>query len=229
MDLEIASRGAFGSALVRLLPEESFVSESGAMYRASSNVDIDVTTRSRGKGGILSGVKRRIGKETFFLSTYRVTDGASGEVGLAPTLPGEVREVPVTADTAWLCTGGSYLGSEASLQLDTRFQGVKGFFTGESLFFLRGSGDGRLLVNAFGRITEIQVESSLIVDTGHLVAFQESLSYSISKAGRSLMHSFLAGAGLVVRFEGRGKVLVQSHDAGAFGKRLGPLLPPRQG
>lgn len=229
MDVDILSRGAFGSALVQLQPGETFVSESGAMYRASSNIDIDVTTRSRGKGGILAGVKRLLGGEHFYLSTYRVTNGGPGEVGLAPALQGEVREVLVDNDIAWFCAGGSYLGSEASLALDTRFQGAKGLFTGESLFFLRVAGDGRLLVNAFGRITEMQVDGGLLVDTGHLVGFQESLSYSIRKAGRSLVHSFLAGEGLVMHFEGQGKILVQSHDPAGFGSRLGPLLPPRQG
>ena len=50
-----------GSALVHLDPGETFVSESGAMFRASSNVDIDVTTKTRGKGGLLAGIKRLVG------------------------------------------------------------------------------------------------------------------------------------------------------------------------
>ena len=32
MEIEIKNPGAFGSALVKLLPGESFVSESGAMF-----------------------------------------------------------------------------------------------------------------------------------------------------------------------------------------------------
>jgi len=47
MEVEILGKGAFESALVHLEPGETFVSESGAMYRASTNVDIDVTTHSR--------------------------------------------------------------------------------------------------------------------------------------------------------------------------------------
>ena len=108
MDIDIRYRGAFGSALVQLAPGETFISESGAMFRASANVDIDVTTRSRGKGGILAGVKRMLGGDSFFMSSYSLERGQSGEVGLAPTLQGEVRRIDVDADQPWLCAGGSF-------------------------------------------------------------------------------------------------------------------------
>ena len=138
MNIEVLARGAFGSALVTLQPGEVFISESGAMFRASSNVDIDVTTKSRGKGGILAGIKRLVGGDHFFFSTYRVTDGSPGEVGLAPTLQGEVQVIDVDPSIAWLCAGASYMGSSEDLAVDTQFQGFKGFFSGESLFFLKG-------------------------------------------------------------------------------------------
>ena len=88
MQIDILKRGAFGSALVTLQPGETFLSESGAMFRASGNIDIDVTTKTKGRGGILAGIKRLIGGDHFFFSTYRVTDGQPGEVGLSPTLQG---------------------------------------------------------------------------------------------------------------------------------------------
>jgi uncharacterized protein (TIGR00266 family) len=228
MKIDILKRGAFGSALVHLQPGETFISESGAMFRASSNVDIDVTTKSKGKGGILAGIKRLIGGEHFFFSTYRVTDGSPGEVGLAPTLQGEVRVVDVDPSISWLCAGASYMGSTDDLAIDTQFQGFKGMFSGESLFFLKVSGSGQLLVNAFGRITELEVDGQMIVDTGHVVAFEEALDYKVTKAGGSWVSSFVAGEGLVLEFHGRGKILVQSHNPKEFGKSIGPLLPARQ-
>ena len=82
MNIQILGRGAFGSALVHLKSGESFCSESGAMYRASANIDINVTTRSRSSGGLLAGVKRLFAGENFFFSTYSTNDGREGEVGL---------------------------------------------------------------------------------------------------------------------------------------------------
>ena len=228
MNIEIlGARSGFASVLVHLEGGDEFVSESGAMYRSSGNVDIDVTTRSRGKGGLLGGLKRLFAGESFFFSTYRTRDGRPGEVGLAPTHQGRVRRVDVEPDVAWYCSGGSYLGSEASLLVETEFQGWKGFLTGESISFLKVSGRGALLVAAFGRIVEVEVGDELVVDTGHLVAFESTLEYSIGKAAGSWLQSFLAGEGIVMRFHGRGRVLVQSHNPQEFGKTVGPQLPPR--
>ena len=229
MHIDILKRGAFGSALVKLDPGEHFVSESGAMFRASGNIDIDVTTKTRGKGGIFAGIKRLLSGDNFFFSKYSVTDGRPGEVGLSPTLQGEVRVVDVDPSIAWLTAGGSYMGSSEGLTVDTQFQGFKGMFSGESLFFLEVSGQGQLLVNAFGRITELEVDGEMIVDTGHLVAFEESLDYKITKAGGGWISSFVAGEGLVMNFHGRGRILVQSHNPTAFGRDLGRRLPPRKG
>src|SRR5262245_34473453 len=117
MKIDVIGKGSFATALISLNPGESFVSEAGAMYRASNNIDIDVTARSRGKGGLLSGIKRMFGGESFFLSTYSVMDGQPGEVGLAPVHQAEIRAVQMDGSRAWICAGGSYLGSTPGLQL----------------------------------------------------------------------------------------------------------------
>ena len=107
MHIEIADNGAFGSALVHLRPSEEFVSEAGSMFRASDNVDIDVTTRSRSSGGIMSGIKRMIAGEHFFFSRYSVSDYRDAEVGLAPRLQGQVTLIECEGRTRWVCAGGS--------------------------------------------------------------------------------------------------------------------------
>jgi uncharacterized protein (TIGR00266 family) len=229
MEITIKGKGAFESALVQLQPGESFCSESGAMYRASHNVDIDVTTRSRGKGGVMSGIKRLLSKESFFLSTYKTSDGAAGEVGLAPTHQGMVHVIEMDGTSDWFCTGGSYLGSTPGLELDTQFQGLKGLFSGEAPFFVKVTGAGTLVVTAYGRIVETDVSESLTVDTGHVVAFEVGLEYSLEKAGASWFQSWLAGEGIVLKFAGRGIVITQSHNPKEFGRRLGPKLPDRSG
>ena len=228
MKIEVlGAHGGFASALVKLDAGEQFVSEAGAMYRCSANVDVDVTTRTRGKGGILSGLKRLLASEKFFFSSYRADGGQSGEVGLAPTHQGQVQVISVEAKTSWYCSGGSYLGSSIGLSVDTEFQGLKGFLSGESLSYLKVSGQGELLVGAFGRIVPIDVVDELVVDTGHLVAFESTLDYSISKASRSWLQSFLSGEGFVMRFRGKGRCYIQSHNPTDLGKLVGPKLPPR--
>jgi uncharacterized protein (TIGR00266 family) len=228
VEIEILGKGAFESTLVHLGPGERFISESGAMYRATSNVDIDVTTQSGGSGGLLSGVKRLLARESFFFSTYSTRDGQPGEVGLAPTHQGEIFLIDVDSSTTWVCSGGSYLGCTADLKLTTRFQGLKGFVGGESLSFVEVSGNGQLLVSAFGRLVETEVDGAITIDTGHLVAYENSLQYSMTKAGTSWLQSWLAGEGFVMQFTGQGRVLTQSHNPNGFGAHVGRLLPPRE-
>ncbi len=176
----------------------------------------------------LGCVKRLLARENFFFSTYTTSDGRPGEVGLAPTHQGELMVIDVEPATQWLCAGGSYLGSTAGLNVNTQFQGMKGFVTGESLVFLEVSGSGQLLVNAFGRLVESEVDQSVTVDTGHLVAFESTLRYEITKAGKSWIQSWLAGEGVVMKFTGQGRIITQSHNPRGFGATLGRLLPPRK-
>ena len=217
------SFGGFG-----LKPGERFVSEAGALFRASDNIDTDVTTRGGRKGGLMAGLKRTLAQEGFFLATYTCTNQEDGEVGLAPTIEGEVALIECDGSSKWVCTGGSWLGSSEGLQIDTQFQGLRGMFSGESLSFISIEGRGQLLVNAFGRINEVDVDGALTVDTGHVVAFQDTLEYRLSKAGGSWISSYLAGEGLVLNFSGRGRIYVQSHNPDEFGKTIGPKLGPRE-
>ena len=227
MDIEINEHGAFSAALVKLAPGEQFISESGAMYRVSNNITIDVTTKARGSGGLLGGLKRMFAGENFFFSTYTCTGGSSGEVGLAPTMQGEVCRIDCDGTRKWLCTGGSYLGSSPSLAINTQFQGLKGMFTGESVSFVEVSGPGQLLVSAFGHINQLQVNGTLTVDTGHVVAFEDSLTYTPTKASSGWIQSYLSGEGIVLKFTGHGRIYVQSHNPTGFGQTFGPTLPPK--
>ena len=57
MNINIDSEGAFGSAVVILEPGEKFVSEAGAMYRASSNMEIEVESRKKKNEGMWGAFK----------------------------------------------------------------------------------------------------------------------------------------------------------------------------
>lgn len=126
------------------------------MFRVSTSIEVDDTTKSRGRGGIFGGLKRLIAGDTFFLSRYCAERGP-GEVGVAPTLQGSVRALELDGSESRLLAGSSYLASSPSLTLDTQFQGFKGLLTGESLFFIEVAGAGALIVSAFGRLQEFDV------------------------------------------------------------------------
>ena len=218
--------GAYSILEVSLAEGERFVSESGLFFHGSANVDIDVTARPKGSGGLLGGLKRLVGGDSFFMSTYTPERGP-GKIALAPNMPGEVKVIELDGSKKWMCAGGSFMACGPDVELDTKFQGLGGMFSGESLFFVEAGGVGPLVVSAFGQVRELVSDGDLVVDTGHLVAYEGGMPYTITKAGGSWLSSFLAGEGVVMRFSGRGRVLVQSHNPTEFGGTVGPMLPPR--
>lgn len=205
MDVEILDRGAFAAALVKLESGESFVSESGALYRASSNVDVDVTTKTRGRGGILAGVKRLLASEHFFFSTYRTTVRTA-----APPEKGLNRE------------RGAYLASEEGVRCDAKWQGFRGLLN-EGLFVLRATGTGLLFFHAYGAIHEVPVDGEYTVDNGYAVAWEPTLEYRLTRSRR--VRAFLFSDQLLLRFRGRGRVWVQTRSANMLANWVHPFRP----
>jgi uncharacterized protein (AIM24 family) len=84
------------------------------------------------------------------------------------------------------------------------------------------------MLSSFGFIYPLRVEGEMIVDTGHIVAFEETLSFTISKSTKGWLGAFLSGEGFVCRFKGKGVVWCQSHNPNAFGNGLTPYLRARK-
>ncbi len=225
MQIELLHRPGNTAAKVTLQPNEHFTAEGGSMIAMSGDMQIETTTMKKGSGGLLKAAKRLLSGESFFLNHYTAGAGG-GEVFLATALAGDMMEYDLNNETL-IVQSGSYVASEPNVDIDTGWQGFKSFFSGESVFWVKLSGQGKVLLNSFGTIYPIQLNGAHIVDTGHIVAFNETLDFKLSKAGKSWLSSILGGEGLVCRFEGQGTVWCQSHNASGFGKVLGPNLRPR--
>ena len=59
------------------------------------------------------------------------------------------------------------------------------------------------------------------------MAFNETLQFTLTKAGSSWLHSILGGEGLVCKFRGKGTVWCQSNNQRSFGSALTPTLRAR--
>ena len=227
MQFEVQYRPAHSLAIAHLNANESVRAEAGAMVSMTTN--IQTTTEGPGKkgGGLFKGLKRAmVGGESFFTNTYTAT-GGPGHVTLAPSLCGDMVVHDVVPGQDLLIQGSSYVAAPDSVQIDTNFQGFKGFFSGESLFFLVAQGQGPVLLNAFGAIETIDLDGEMVVDTGHLVAFTAGIHYQVSKASAGFIASYLSGEGLVLRMQGRGRLYVQTRNPMEYGKAVGSLLPAR--
>ncbi len=225
MQIELVNRPSATAALIHMTRGERFVAEPGAMIAMSTRFALHTDTRG---GGLLGGIKRMFSGESFFLNTYEAQDDGQ-ELVLAPTLPGDIAVLPLR-DERMLVQRGAWLGSTDGVSCTTTNQGLTvGLFGGQGLFWVACQGTGEVLVSTFGALYTLDVDGESIVDTSHVVAHQDTLKLSIGKANESLLGSFVGGEGLICRFQGRGRVWVQSHNPSDFGKAIGPLLPSRQG
>ncbi|MCK5802387.1 MAG: TIGR00266 family protein [Lentisphaeria bacterium] len=214
------------TAHVAMAPGETCTSEAGAMIAMSGDMGIETTTKKRGGGGVLKAMKRMLAGESFFLNHFTAGQ-QGGELYLATTMPGDMMTYQLQAGESLIVQGGSYVACEEGVEIDLSWQGFKSFLSGERVFWLNLNGEGQVILSSFGAIYPIEIDGEHIVDTGHIVAFNETLDFTLTKAGKSWASSFLGGEGLVCKFRGRGTVWCQSHNAVGFGRTLGAKLRPR--
>ncbi len=223
---EILHAGAFALAVVNLQNEQSISAEAGAMVSMSGNVEL----QSEMKGGVFGALKRAVGGESAFVSTFTARGGA-GEVTLAPGSPGDVVGIEIS-NQSFAVQSSSYLAGDTSLQIDTKFGGAKSFFGGEGMFLLNVSGTGLLLVSSFGAIHRktLRPGETYVVDTGHLVAWEAQMQYNLRKAAKAgFLRSLVSGEGMVAEFQGPGEILIQTRNLEAFASMLKPFFPSQSG
>jgi uncharacterized protein (TIGR00266 family) len=207
MQVDIQASPSFAMGTIRLGADESVKVEAGAMTSMSGGVEIQTAAQ----GGLLGGLKRSVlGGESFFINTF--TSAGGGEVSVAPKLPGDLIHQPLSGG-AMFVQSGSWVASEPGVEVDTKWGGAKTFFSGEGLFLLRCSGAGDMLVSSYGAIVERRLQPGEVytVDTGHIVAFDEGVTYAVRKAG-NWKSTILGGEGLVTDFTGPGRLLMQTRS-----------------
>jgi uncharacterized protein (TIGR00266 family) len=225
MKLDILHQPDSAIAKIDMAPREELLAEAGAMVAMSGHMEVNTTLRRGKGGGLLGGLKRTLAGESLFLSTFR-SGNQPAEIYLAPRMMGDLLPYQL-AGVDLVVQSSGYVASTPGVDVDLGFQGIKSIFSGESIFWLTVSGSGLVLLSAFGGIYEVDVEGEYIVDTGHIVAFEKTLNFTITKAGSSWIGALLGGEGFVCKFHGKGKVFCQTHNPGAFGRMIGSKLPPR--
>lgn len=217
MKFDISGNPSYGDLTVALAAGESFWSEGGAMSRMSNHVELN----TRLAGGLVKSVIRRlVGGESLFISQYTAPQMAF--VSMAPKFPGCVLHREMKGGSFFL-TAGSFLACTPGMELATRFGGLRSFFSGEGAFLVEVSGTGDLFYNSYGGVVEHEIAGELIVDTGHVVGWEPSLSYTIGGMG-GIKQTLFSGEGLIMRFSGHGKVYLQTRHLPALAGWLQPYL-----
>jgi uncharacterized protein (TIGR00266 family) len=217
---DIRNKPDYASLHLELDSGDAVVTEAGAMMA----MDPALQMKSSFQGGLFAAAKRMVGGESLVLNTYTAT-GAAQRLDLAPSTPGDVVHVPL-AGTLFM-QSGSFLAATPGVSLDTKWNGMKGFFSGEGLFLLKAEGQGDLWLSSYGAIEAIDVDGSYVVDTSHIVAFESSLTYRVTRSG-GMKSLFLSGEGLVCAFSGRGRLWFQTRSGPSLASFLHPFRRVKQ-
>ncbi len=211
MQVQTRQGPAFAVARLTLGPNEPVRVESGAMMAMSSGVVL----QSKAEGGIMKSLKRAaLGGESFFVSTYTASS-SGGFVDIAARLPGDIATHDVTPGHALFVQKGSWLGNEVKVNIDTQWGGFKNLFGGEGGFIIRTEGQGTVVFACYGalEVWNLQVGQTIIVDTGHMVAYEDTVQMGMRKAsGGGLVQSWKSGEGFVFDFTGPGRVWTQTRN-----------------
>jgi uncharacterized protein (TIGR00266 family) len=206
---------------VNLEKGETLFAENNAMVA----MDASLTLTSNASGGFFRSLGRKfLNDENFFQQKFEANEG-DGTVLLAPNIPGDVRLLEVGA-AEYMLSDGAYLASTEGVNIEAKSQSIGKALLSRSggFFIMRASGSGTLAVSGFGSIREMEVtpERPLIIDNGHLVAWDANLDYSLTLNTAhkgffgKLVESATTGEGIVLTFTGHGKVLVCSRNRGGF-------------
>ena len=203
-DLEHVIEGNpdFAYVTVQVPGEQTLKVESSAMATMSTNMEM----KTKFKGGF----SRFLTGESIFINEFTAR-GGPGEIGIAPGSPGDLVHYYVDNREEIYLQSSAFVASGMGVEVDSKWQGFKGFFSGESLFLIRCAGQGDLWFNTYGAIIEIDVSGDYVVDTGHIVAFTSGLQYNVTSVG-NMKSLFFSGEGLVCRFSGQGRLWVQTRQ-----------------
>ncbi|MEO2014959.1 MAG: TIGR00266 family protein [Fuerstiella sp.] len=225
-DYEISQRPDFAMVTINLQDGQKIFAEPSAM----ASMTPTVTLKAGFKGGLGKTIGRALGGESMIINTF-TADNGPGEVTFAAGATGDAAHYSLTGNTLMLQRGAFMLHSDG-VEVTGKWQGAKGFFSGEGLVLLKASGEGDIFFNSYGAILSVDVTDEYIVDTGYIVAFEDTLNYNISvlpglRGGSKLKTLFFGGEGLVCRFSGQGRVWIQTRHVQSFLSWANPFRPSK--
>ena len=121
MKTEIEFSPSYSLLTARLGPGEMIRAEPGAMVAQQ-----DVEMQTGVGGGLFGAARRMLGGESFLMNFFTAGPGG-GWVCLAPPCPGDIRSFEVLPGSDLFIQSGSFLACSGGVQVDSRFQGFKGF------------------------------------------------------------------------------------------------------
>lgn len=223
---------------IELDPGESAVAEAGAMMYKDSSVNMEaVFGDGSGAAGnsfmdkLLGAGKRIVTGESLFMTVFTHTGQGKAHVAFGAPYPGNIIPLSLTAVNGTLiCQKDCFLCAAKGVSIGIHFQRkiLTGLFGGEGFIMQRLDGDGQVFLHAGGTVVErvLAPGETLHVDTGCLVAMEQTVEFDIQQAG-NIKTALFGGEGLFfARVAGPGRVWLQSLP---FSRLAGRMLQSASG
>ena len=227
---------------VELDPGESAVAEAGAMMYKDASIQMesvfgDASHGSQNQGfmdKLLGAGKRLITGESLFITVFTHTGHGKARVAFAAPYPGNLLALSLAnLGGRLICQKDSFLCAARGVTIGIHFQRkiLTGLFGGEGFIMQKLEGDGMVFIHAGGTIHEKQLAPGevLHVDTGCLVALQDSVQYDIQSVG-GIKSALFGGEGLFfATLQGPGHVWLQSLPFSRLAGRMLACAPQAGG
>jgi len=227
---------------VELDPGESAVAEAGAMMYKDSTIAMetvfgDASSASQGGGfmdKLLGAGKRLLTGESLFMTVFTHNGQGKAHVAFGAPYPGNIIPVPLTSVGGCLiCQKDSFLCAAKGVSIGIHLQRkiLTGLFGGEGFIMQKLEGDGLVFVHAGGTVVdrELQPGEVLHVDTGCIVAMENSVQFEIQQAG-NIKTALFGGEGLFfATLHGPGKIWLQSLPFSRLAGRMLQASPQKGG
>ena len=210
---------------IRLQPGQELFAEAGKMVYKQPQVAWETRMSGETLGEkLLGALKRKLMGESLFLTYFR--SSTPGEVGFAGSYPGRVQAFDLKPGQNIFVQRDAFVVAQSTIQLNIAL--VKrlgaGFFGGEGFILEQLTGPGTVFIHAGGDFVEFTLAAgeSLQIDTGCIVAFDETVDYDIQLAG-GIRTALFGGEGLfLATLTGPGRVIVQSLTLQKLRRELAP-------
>lgn len=223
MNYEILNQGNNELLKFNLQKNEPILAEAGSMMYMGASVKVstpeDPTVNARTLSELISNAEE-------VKSKFECDEG--GTLCLAPSTPGSILKIDVK-EKAIIADGMSFLASGDKFTF-TRMGSLQGMLWGAGLFLEKVEGEGELFLKSYGspHLFELGENDAIEVDTGHLIAFEETMSYTIRKPESGRFDQFAAGEWIVTEFKGPGKIWLSSRNRSEFAKVINKFLPKKK-
>ena len=209
---------------IKLKPGQDVYAEAGKMVYKTPSVEWETRMTGEGLGAKLYGaLKRKLSGESLFMTHFRTL--SEGEVGLAGDFPGRIQAFDLEPGKAILVQRDGFIAAESSVTFDIAFTKKigAGLFGGEGFILQKLTGPGTAFIHGGGDFVEFDLAAgeSLQVDTGCVVAFDESVQYDVQFAG-GIKTGIFGGEGLfLATLQGPGKAIIQTMTLSKLRRELG--------